>query len=89
MSKISKSPTLYYTDNVSFNGEFLEDVCERKFTFTKQVNTINVPSVVNEKEADHLLNAVAKQQRHLYDTTARVFRTVYKQVTLNCPFFRL
>jgi len=29
-------------------------------------------SLVNEKEADHLLNAVAKQQHHLYDTTARV-----------------
>jgi len=26
MSKISELPTLYYTDNVSFNGEFLQDV---------------------------------------------------------------
>lgn len=43
-------------------------------------------SVVNEKELNQLPNVVIKQQQHLYDTTSRVFRTVYKQVILNRPF---
>jgi len=40
MSKISKSPILYYTDNVSFNGECLQDVyipAIRSFCVTSQM----------------------------------------------------
>jgi hypothetical protein len=40
-------------------------------------------SIVNEKEANLLPNVVVKQQQHLHDSTARAFRTVYKQVSLN------
>ena len=42
--------------------------------------------VVNDKKANHLPSVVENQQKHLYGTTIRVFRTAYKQIMLNRPF---
>ena len=42
--------------------------------------------IMKDAKNDVLSHTVAKQQIQLNDTTARVFRTVYKQVKLNRPF---
>lgn len=39
-----------------------------------------------DQKLDKMASSVANQQKNLYDTTCRVFRTVYKQIKLNRPF---